>query len=193
MDYGAIISDSIDYTREALAGRWTTWLVFVICSLPMALIQFLFDPTTLVDKVSNTVHWELIPWPQITALVIAGFLLSFITSGYIVRIYRGTTPPPVFDTWVSLYLDGIKLAVVEILWIVPAMLVFAISFAILFAGAVIGKELEPLLIIAALLLLLVAFVLMVIAIPYSILGSVRFSRTGSIREGIRFSAISGTI
>jgi hypothetical protein len=169
-----------------------TWLVFIICSLPMALIQFLFDPTTLVDKASGTIHWDLIPWPQIIALIVTGFFLSFITSGYIVRIYRGTTPPPVFDTWVSLYLDGIKLAIVDILWIVPAMLVFATSFAILFSGAVIGKEMEPLLIIAA-LLILAAFVLMVIAIPYSILGSVRFSRTGSIREGVRFSAISGTI
>ncbi|MGB7789201.1 DUF4013 domain-containing protein [Methanoregula sp.] len=194
MDYGALIGESIDYSREALTGRWTTWLVFIICGIPMALIRFLFDPTKIVDNASKTIHWELIPWPQLIALIIAGFLLSFIISGYCVRVYRGTTPPPVFDNWISLYLDGIKLVVVDILWAVPAMLVLIISFAILIVGAVTVKGPMPLILIPViLLLLLAAVVLAVIAILYSILGSVRFSRTGSIREGVRFSAISGTI
>jgi hypothetical protein len=160
----------------------------------MALIQFLFDPTTLVDKASGSIHWELIPWPQLIALMVAGFLLSFILSGYLVRVYRGTTSPPVFDNWVSLYLDGIKLAIVDILWVVPAMLVFAISFALLIAGAAIASgPMSLVAVVVFLLLLLAAFVLVVIAILYSTLGSVRFSRTGSVREGIRFSAITGTI
>ncbi len=60
----------------------------------------------------DAVHWELIPWPRIILLCIAGILLSFVISGYMVRIYRGITSPPVFDTWVSLYIDGIKLAIV---------------------------------------------------------------------------------
>jgi hypothetical protein len=45
----------------------------------------------------------------------------------------------------------------------------------------------------ALLLLLVVFVLFVIVLLFGILGAVRFARTGSIREGIRFSAILTTI
>lgn len=190
MDYGAVISESIEYTREALVEKWTVWLVFILCSLPFALIQFVYDPKTILA--GKTFHWELIPWPQIIALVLAGFLLSFIISGYLVRVYRGITPPPGFDNWASLYLDGIKLAVVGILWVLPAMLVGAIAFVLLIVGALTaGGSIG--LIAAAVILLLAAFVLVVITILYSILGNVRFARTGSIREGIRFSAITATI
>jgi hypothetical protein len=192
MDFGALIEESIEYSREALAGTWTTWLVFVICSLPMALIQFLFDPTTLVDKASGTMHWDLIPWPQIIALIVAGFLLSFITSGYLVRVYRGTTPPPVFDQWASLYLDAIKLLVVSILWFVPPAILLAAALAVAFLGIAGGSSsLVPGLVV--IVLLLAAFIILIVVSLYSALGVIRFARTGSIREGIRFSAISKTI
>ena len=42
-------------------------------------------------------------------------------------------------------------------------------------------------------LLLVEFILFIIVVLFGILGAVRFARTGSIREGIRFSAILKTI
>jgi hypothetical protein len=82
--------------------------------------------------------------------------------------------------------------IVNILWFIPAMLVFVIALALLIFGAVVAEESIGLM-LAALLLLLVALVLVVITILYSILGNVRYARTGSIREGIRFSAITGTI
>jgi hypothetical protein len=44
-----------------------------------------------------------------------------------------------------------------------------------------------------LLLILVEFILFIIVMLFGILGAVRFARTGSIREGIRFSAIFKTI
>jgi hypothetical protein len=49
------------------------------------------------------------------------------------------------------------------------------------------------LLLFVLLLLLVEFVLFVIVMLFGVLGAVRFARTGSIREGIRFSAILTTI
>jgi hypothetical protein len=42
-------------------------------------------------------------------------------------------------------------------------------------------------------LLFVEFILFIIVVLFGILGAVRFARTGSIREGIRFSAILTTI
>jgi len=196
MDYGDLISESIEYSREALAGNIKTWLIFIICSLPFALIQFTFDPEKLrAAKVTDVQGFlSLIPWPQIIALYLAGFLLSFFISGYIVRVYRGITPPPQFDTWGSLFIDGIRIMIVDILWLVPVMLVFAISFAILIAGAVTARGPASLVAVAVfILLLLAALVLTIVTILYSILGSVRFARTGSIREGIRFSAINSAI
>jgi hypothetical protein len=49
------------------------------------------------------------------------------------------------------------------------------------------------LLLLLLLLLLLGFVLVVIVLLFGILGAVRFARTGSIREGIRLSAILTTI
>ncbi len=195
MDYGEVISVSIDYSREALAGKINTWLIFILCSLPFALIQFTFDPEKLrAAKVTDMQGFlSLIPWPQIIALYLAGFFLSFFISGYVVRVYRGAPTPPEFEHWGSLFIDGFKLMVVDILWCIPVTVVFAAAIAvIIFAAA--GSTGSPGLMIAAMLfLLLVAFVLMLITILYSIIGSVRFARTGSIREGIRFSAINSTI
>jgi hypothetical protein len=191
MDYGALITESIDYTREALAGRWTTWLVFIICGLPMALTRFVFDPVVLVDK-AGTIHWDLVPWPQLIGLIVAGFLLSFILSGYLVRVFRGTTPPPEFDRWPSLYLDGIKFLIVGILWFIPPAILLAAALALAFFG-IAGQSSSLVIGLGALLLLLAACVLFIVVCLYSPLGGIRFARTGSIREGVRFSAISETI
>jgi hypothetical protein len=192
MDYGAIISESIDYTREALFGRWVRWLIFIVCTLPFALFPFVFDMKKII--VGSTLHWELVAWDQVAAILIAGFLLSFIVSGYLVRIYRGIAPAPEFDNWGSMYLDGIKLTVLSILWFIPLMVVIAFQFALIFSAIAGGSNGPGLVFIGLLLLsLVVEFVLFVITFCYSILGYVRFARTGSIREGIRFSKITETI
>ncbi len=194
MDYGAIVSDSIGYTRAALVGKWVTWLIFILCSLPFALIQFVVDPKKITAvMIGGTINWELIPWPQLIVLCLAGILLMFVVSGYLVRVYRGTTPPAVFDSWGTLFLDGIKLVVVGILWFVPGMIAIAAGLALTFFGTHTGSAPVGPMLGAGILLSLIGLILLVIAILYGILGSVRFARTGSIREGIRFSAITETI
>jgi len=191
MDYGAIVSDAAGYTKAALIGNPVTWLVFVICSLPFALFKFVCDPKTIFT--GTRVHWELIPWTPIILLCLAGILLSFVISGYIVRVYRGITPPPVFDSWVSLYIDGIKLAIVSIVWLIPAMIVFGLAFVMIIFGAVLGAGSMPSLMGAGFILLLIGLIVIVITALYAALGAVRFARTGSMKEGLSFSAITGTI
>jgi len=191
MDYGALVSDAVDYTRAALVKNPVTWLIFIICSLPFALIRLVCDPKTIMT--GTHVHWELIPWPQIILLCLAGLVLGILLSGYIVRIYRGITPPPSFDAWGTLFLDGLKLLIVGLLWFIPAIVVFIAAFALLILGTFSGPMHGNPMMSAAMVLLLIGLIILVITILYSILGSVRFARTGSIREGIRFSAITGTI
>jgi hypothetical protein len=190
MDYGTLVSDSIGYTKAALAGNWVTWLIFILCSLPIALCKFVVDPKTIFT--GTTIHWELIPWPQLIALCLAGLLLSFIVSGYIVRVYRGITPPPRFDAWCSLYLDGIKVAIVGFLWFVPALVIFVVALAFMFFGGHGSASIGPMM-GAGFILILIGLIVLVITCLYAVLGSVRFARTGSMREGLRFSAITGTI
>jgi hypothetical protein len=192
MDIGALLSDSFTYAQEALVGKWTRWAIFILFALPYSLIQFTFDPKTIIS--GTEVNWGAIPWGQIALLAGLGFILSFFISGYTVRIYRGTKPAPDFTGWTDLFVDGVKLAVVWLFWILPVIIVLATIvtlafFSFLYTQAAPIITLLPI----VLLLLLVVFILFVIVILFGILGAVRFARTGSIREGIRFSAILTTI
>lgn len=190
MDYGEIISDSINYSKNALVGNRKTWLAFIACVLPFALIGFLFDP----EKMQTADYWINFPWGQFIALLLAGFLLSFLTEGYVVRVLRGITPPPEFDNWVSLYLDGIKVLVVQIIWCIPVLVVFCITgFFFAFADAIKGSGLAMPVRIGALLLIVVAIVLTILTVLSMFIAVVRYARTGSIREGIRYSAVIETI
>jgi hypothetical protein len=191
MDIGALLSDSFTYAQEALVGKWTRWAIFILFALPYSLIQFTFDPKTIIT--GTEVNWSAIPWGQIALLAGLGFILSFFISGYTVRIYRGTKPAPDFTGWTDLFVDGVKLAVVWFLWFLPIIIIAAMCAIAFFSFlSTLAAPNIPLLLFG-LLLLLVGFVLFVLVVLFGILGAVRFARTGSIREGIRFSAILTTI
>lgn len=192
MDNGALVTSSAGYTKEALWGQWTRWLIFIICGLPMAFLPFLLDPKKLMD--GATFRWDLVPWTEIAIIFIAGILLSFILSGYLVRIYRGATIPPEFDSWGSLYVDGIKIAITGFLWFLPIILILAALLAIIFAGFANGSPLPAMVaIVLAVILIIAEIATCVIVLLYSMMGIVRCARTGSIREGLRFTAITETL
>jgi hypothetical protein len=194
MDIGALLSDSFTYAQEALVGKWTRWAIFILFALPFSLIQFTFDPKTLVT--GTTINWGAIPWGQIAVLAALGFIFSFFISGYSVRICRGIKPAPDFTGWTDLFVDGVKLAIVWVLWILPLVIVLAAGIAVAVAGFLSTQATAMpniTLLLLLLLLLVVEFVLMVIVILFGTIGAIRFARTGSIREGIRISAILTTI
>jgi hypothetical protein len=194
MDYGAMLTDSFEYAKEALLGKWVRWILFIIFGLPFALIQFTFDPEKIVDKATGAFHPELIHWDQLAVLIGVGILFGFFLAGYMVRVYRGIRPAPEFDNWTGLFIEGLKLNIVWFLWLLPFMIVMAGAFALTFAVALSGEKSSLFATIGTLLvLLLICLVLVIIAILYSYLGVVRFARTGSIREGIRFGEITAMI
>ena len=98
MDCGAMVTDSFEYAKEALVGKWGRWMIFILLGLPFALIQFVFDPQKIIDKTTKTFHWELVHWDQLAILIVAG-LLHMILFTIQVRIYRGIKPAPEFDNW----------------------------------------------------------------------------------------------
>jgi hypothetical protein len=193
MDIEPLLSDSFAYAQEALVGKWTRWAIFILLALPFSLIQFVFDPEKIGDGMK--MNWGAVPWGQVAVLALLGILLSFFLSGYMVRIYRGTKPAPDFTGWTELFVDGVKLAVVWFLWVLPLFIILAVGAALAFAFYVASPGAAPNLAILGivLLLLLVEFVLFVFVVLFGILGAVRFARTGSIREGIHASALLTTI
>jgi hypothetical protein len=193
MDIEPLISDSFAYAREALVGKWTRWVIFILLALPFSLIQFVFDPKKISDGMKF--NWNAVPWGQVAVLVVVGIIFSFFLSGYMVRIYRGVKPAPDFNNWLDLFVDGIKLAIVWFLWVLPIFIVLAVGAAIAFGLYVSSPASPPYIAIlpVVFLLVLVVIVLAIILVLFGILGAVRFARTGSIREGIHASAILTTI
>jgi hypothetical protein len=195
MNFGELFKESIAYSQETFQGHWTRWLIFVLLALPMALFPFVFDMTKITD--GTTIHWELVPWGQVAAVLVTGFILYLFISGYTVRIYRGVKPAPDFDDWGNLFVDGLKLTIVTLIWVLPLAIVLLFVLGLSFASlSAMGAGSMGLFFGLLLLGLLIELAIFVIVVIFSPMGVVRFARTGSIREGLRVSKIAehiGTI
>jgi hypothetical protein len=196
MEFERLFRDAMEYTGDTFAGHWTRWLIFAILGLPFSLVPFVVDPRKIVT--GTTVHWELIPWRSLAAIVIAGILASFFVSGYLVRIYRGVKPAPEFTGWWPLFTDGIRLEIVILAWFLPAfilmLLLLALDLAGLFFRGIFGGTGAPLaFLLVSLVILILGVVLLVAGVLYGIMGGVRFARTGSMTEGWSYAALTALI
>ncbi len=193
MEIGEMLDESFAYTQDALWGRWVRWILFSILSVPFALFPVVFDVNKIV--VGMKFHWVVVHWDQVALVLAVGILFSFFISGYIVRIYKGTKTAPDFTDWGHLFIDGIKLDIVWFLWFVPVAIIVLVMLAIVIIGiaGAVSNVAAGIFIGAMLVTIVIAFVLIIIARLYGLMGSVRFARTGSIREGIRFGVIDDHI
>jgi hypothetical protein len=197
MDYETLINDPIAYTRETFFGHWVRWLIFILLSLPFALVRFLIDPARIIT--GKTIRWELIPWGALAVLFVVGVLASFFISGYVVRIYRGMKPAPDFTGWASLFADGIRLDIVVLVWFLPALIMMLLLALVALGGFIwpgiyahLGSNIAVLLLVI-LLLFVASLALLIIGGFYSTMGAIRFARKGSMVEGWRFSILSAII
>jgi len=194
MNFETMINDSINFTRDTLLGNPIRWLIFILLSLPGGLLPIVLNIRDMTS--SRTVfHWELVHWDQVAALVILMLLASFFLSGYIVRIYRGGATPPAFDKWAGLFFDGLKLCIVWLIWMLPALIIMLVACVSLFGTAAMkgNSSLDLGVLGLILILLLVAMILMLIAVILGTIGAIRFARTGSIMEGVNYHEILATI
>lgn len=151
--------------------------------------------------------WER--WTRWLLLIVSMIIFPLIL-GYMVRIYRGDRPAPEPGEWGSLFINGLKLLLIQIIYFLPVILLIILAFlpmiSTLIASGALSEDFSsmsdtqterwlgshPELLSAAgfmVLLLLVAVVLAIIISIFSFIGVVRFSRTDSIGEAFAFSAI----
>lgn len=95
------------------------------------------------DVISDSLRYPTSDWSK---LVIVGvlFLISFLiiplflVSGYMFRVIKaslaGVEELPVFEEWVEMLLDGIKLFLVYIIYSLPALIIAIISFISLWSS-----------------------------------------------------------
>ena len=144
-------------------------------------------------------------------LVLIGCMILFpLILGYMVRIYRGVTPAPEPGQWGSIFIDGIKLLIIEMIYAAPVILLVLLAFipllfTIFASGPLVANydsmtdtQVEQWLAshpdfftaMGIMIILLVLAVLVGIIITiFSFIGTVRFARTKSIAEAFNFSAI----
>ena len=192
MDVWHFVRESAAFTRETLLGSRSRLLTFVLLGLPWMLLTSLVKSSGILE--GSAIHWNLIPWDEAGFLIVAGLLCNFLLSGYIVRLLEGATLPPEFDNWTRLWLDGMKVHVIPLVWILVPSVLALIEYNVATGrllpenrwGTIPGS-------VMILLLLLIQLVILFIAVQYGIVGAVRYARTGSVREAFALNEIRKTL
>lgn len=134
MEFGKMLGDSYEYTRNGLVGNWGTWLMLFISMIIFPL-------------------WGGFQW----------------------KIYQGDSRLPALEGWGEMFVNGIKLIVVGIVY-------FIVPFII---SLVLGGGGEAAMTAGAIISMIVYFLFSLIAI----MALIRFARTDSFGEAFNVSAI----
>jgi hypothetical protein len=149
MDYGTAISESIDYTKEAVWGKWAKWALLVISTIIFPLIM-----------------------------------------GYIVRIYSGAKPAPELENWGSLFIDGLKLFIIGLIYAIPVFIVMVIFGGSAVALSAAGGDAPSAAALGSLAVgLLIAVIVGIIISLIAAIGVIRFARKDSLGEAFAIGAI----
>ncbi|MCK8519832.1 DUF4013 domain-containing protein [Methanoculleus sp. 7T] len=136
-------------------------------------------------------------WVRWLLLLISVVIFPFI-YGYGVRVMNGAKPAPELEGWVGLFIDGIKLIIITVVYAIPiwifAFLPFAAYFIPTSATVTPATGPEPLFDPGMGIVVALGFIalFLVVAIVVGILATfamVRFSRTGRMREAFRIRAL----
>jgi len=132
-------------------------------------------------------------WNKWVMLIIATILLGLPLMGYILKVLRGEKPAPEVEDWGTLFIDGIKMFIVSIIYAIPIIIVEVLLLGAAFAGAMSGDATAAMAAFGAMAIgLVVVLILAIIIALFELIGVVRFARTDSIGEAFNFSAILAT-
>ncbi len=149
--------------------------------------------------VGKWVKWVILAVLWIIQILPFGLPLLPIFNGYIIRVMSGAEPAPEIDQWEKLFVDGWKLNIIVLIYmLIPLIVLFVFGgFAALSAIASSAAGGDPSAISAVMLslfggIIIAGFLAIIISI-FAVIGIVRFARTDSIGEAFNFSAILETI
>lgn len=128
-------------------------------------------------------------------LILAVILLGLPFNGYVMRIYRGTTAAPEVDAWGTIFIDGIKLLVVGLIYAIPIMVIWVLIYGSMILSLASGRFEDAAMTSFApnLVLMLLLYIVEIIVGIIMPVAAIRFARTHSFAEAFNFSAILETI
>jgi hypothetical protein len=126
-------------------------------------------------------------------LILATICLGIPMNGYVMRIYRGADPAPEVEEWGTLFVDGLKLIVVGLIYAIPVMIVWAFVYGGMMLTVIQGntaamEDWSPNFGLMGLMYLIE--ILIGIIMPVA---AIRFARTASFSEAFNVGAILETI
>ena len=128
-------------------------------------------------------------WTKWVLLIISTIIFPLML-GYVVRILKGATPSPEPEDWGGLFIDGIKLFIVGLIYAIPVIILEVLAMGSIIASAVSG---DPAALMAGMagagLIFLVLVIVAIIIGLFEATAYPRFARTGSFGEAFNFNAI----
>lgn len=196
MDLGNALSESFEYAKEGLVGKWMKWVLLMVLEILPAIPIFAWVLLFVGSMMAGTPDFTSFIGGFIVALILA-ILLGAFYQGFLLKILRGDKPLPEVTNFGGLFMDGIKYVVIEIIYMIPVFIVLA-AVAGAAIMAVISKGIEPQNMAAALLGpalvgILIAAILAILLGLLATIGVIRFARTGKMGEAFNFSEILATI
>ncbi|MEN6342056.1 MAG: DUF4013 domain-containing protein [Methanospirillum sp.] len=123
-------------------------------------------------------------------ILLVGTIIFPIILGYTLRIYRGERTPPDPQDWIGVFIDGIKLFVVELVYAIPVIIVGVVFFGGAVALMASGSNAATAAGIGTMLIgIPVLLVVILLVAIFATMGAVRFARTDSFGEAFNISAI----
>ncbi|MEN6342378.1 MAG: DUF4013 domain-containing protein [Methanospirillum sp.] len=186
MDYGALLTDSVEFTRAALTGDLRRGAALVIL---YALTTVSITALPLVIPLDRVIRFA-----AIAVLVAISLVAALVLEGYAYRVYRRPRTPPDLDDPAGLALAGVRLIVVSIAYLLPVLAVLLIFGGLGIAGILASGQSQDMAgLFSALATLglgiLLALIVWVVIGMVSSLALVRCARRDGIREAFNFSAI----
>ena len=175
-----IIQSSLDYTEKFCFENKFSYLILVLLNILMGALTAVLILGIMGLFISyGWLLWVIIP---------ASFVITFLIYGYLARVFRDGTVVPRFNNLGRMFIDGIKLFIIYMCWIIPYIL---ISLLLVQAMSITGFNTTGIAII--LFVSIFGTILPIYLLFYSAMGVVRFSKTGKIREGLNYSALKKII
>lgn len=128
-------------------------------------------------------------WDRWILLIFSCIIFPFYW-GYVFRIYRGTNPSPRLDNWGTMFIDGIRLLFISLIYAIPVLI---LCFLLFESADMIRSSVNPASIGGFILAVLGgAIILIVVALLTWLIvttAGVRFARRDIMSEAFNFGAI----
>ncbi len=186
MDYGGLLTDSVEFTRAALTGDLRRGAALVIL---YALATSSLSLMPIVIPLDRAFRFA-----AIAVMVAVSLVAALVMNGYTYRVYRHPRSPPELDDPAELVLAGVRLLIVSIAYLLPVLAVLLIFGGLGVAGILAsGQSQDAAALLSALATLglgiLLALIVWVVVGMISSLALVRCARRDGIREAFNFAAI----